>query len=575
MNRNPISNRRVWLVHAVWGLALVGLLATLAWRHSGWITGDAHTYAAMANQLAAGRWSAQGWVADQIREAYADVPAPLPGPFWNTAILPGGRLVHMVAPGYPLWLALVRRVAGPSVMLLSNHLLLALFALGLLRLLRQAWPDAPAAGRAALALAIPLLLPGVFRQFTGLWREPLFLVWLTAASLAYGRFASRATAGAAAATGFCLGAACAVKEANAIYVPVFALLMACAPGLRAGPRRWRRTGALALAGALAFAAGTWPLWAQNLHNTGCAWRSLYVARETAQYSVTRSGMGFSTGNVPDTARAYLKLLAGLPALAWPLLVLALTGVRHAWRVPVVRLWLCLGLAHLALCLQWGRADLRHTYLLVVPYGLLLAAGGRTLADALGRWRPRAGRPVAVALAPALALFVIAAGVRSWHLDAPATRRVRAVRAHMRALRAAAPAGDVLWLANKPVQQALEVYLETPCARLQELFNLDRINDWPARFARRLRGGAAICWVDQVDLDPAHQPAPDWRRADKRWLKAHFTLKPLGTVSGAAVKPLQGVPWSDVRVYGALFDDASAKPLAPVGVARGGAASSEM
>ncbi len=504
---HPCRDYRVGRAGLVSGvLALLILAASFLYtRYSAMVGGDSYTYIGYARVLAQGGASLTGPLRDLILTHMA-APAALVTPEWNTAVLPDGRWVYTVAPGYPLLLAAMLRVGGEWLMLHANILLQVLGLACICYLIATTLRGAPRAGWAGLLGMAWLLTLNVAtqHQFVMLWREPWIFLLLLLSALAYVGLDRRPEAYWV--IPFLLGLACAVKESSIVYAGWMGVALLRHPAFRSRPALWRAIGL----GILLFALGCAPLLIQNWSYTGRPWASLYVLRETSEFSLVEGGAGLSAGNFWRTLGRYLLMYR---PYRWDVGLLVLTGAWGAWthrKTPAVFLlggWLLL---HVALVLQWGNADFRHMYFANFPLVCLAAIGGHDVVERLAsgpRWGWVALPAHAAAVALAVGVAIHRQPPRAEHRAGDWRRLSAAIEQHIEP-------GSVV-LVNRRLRDVLGGYSDLHIGRLHELIHISGRE--PADLIRELaEDEVPVYFIDSPDRDPAsvvqraNLTAMDWK-----------------------------------------------------------------
>ena len=489
-----------------WQLVLLAVLAVAAYfmytRHAATISGDSYTYVKYARLLADGRGAIEGPVRELIQRHRQGEPA-LVSPVWNTVVLPDGRWVYTVAPGYPLLLAGLLRLGGEAVMLQANLFLqlatLAVFFTMLAMALRGR-PFVHAAALVGVVLLLCLNVP-TQHQFVQLWREPFMYLLLLGAAAAYLGLERQPRLYWS--IPFLLGLACATKESNVLYAGWMGVALLLHPAFRARPDRWRAIGF----GVGLFLLGCAPLLIQNWSFTGRPWTSIYVLRETSQFAASGGGAGLSIGNFPRTLGRYARMYQPYAGILLPLLACALWGGWRHRKAPATILlagWLAL---HVGLYLQWGNADFRHMYFANYPIAFFAALG---LHDVLSRvlLRPR---PLVGAYAVLLAALLAAAILRQPARPVHRARDWRQLTARI----AAAVDPDGVLLVNRPLRDLLGGYTDLGILRFHELMHAT--GQAPAELAHNIaQDDLPVFFLDAPDLDPASKlqrrdlAAMDWK-----------------------------------------------------------------
>ncbi|NCC50973.1 MAG: hypothetical protein EOM20_07120 [Spartobacteria bacterium] len=516
---------RRWMLVALSGLLLAGLLRVMVpvWQgHTGMVWGDSYTYACFARLLARGHFYFDG-PAGEAFAVVAEQGRDVRSPVWNSNILPNGRTVYTVAMGYPLFLSGMLRLGGTWLLIHANLILLTLMLLlaGLV-----VWEGLGRSRRAfivaaATMLLIPRLSATTFTQFSYLWREPLFFSCILLGCYAFLRFVRSAHSRWLFLMAFVMGYACAVKEANIIYVPWMGLLTLCSGAF------WRRTDKvrIILVCAICFFAGVAPLLIQNTISTGNPLLSAQTIRETDP-EVTSRGMGLSAANTSTTLRNYIDIYSRKSWFAWPWLLLAAAGVVLTARYPVGRLLLGLGLAHILLYCQWGNAEQRHMYWTNIPYAFfvsyaVLFACEKLCAVLTRREYIRLG-------VPTLVLAALVVMPVPWKVDKEAqAERIRYSDAHRMAVEIEKQVSpDGLLLVNRVVRDILGAYSRLHVIRLHGLLALREDGDTCAVLEEMLNKGVPIYFLDNTDKDPHHNGIVDWAFVDYENLQSRFDLRPL-------------------------------------------------
>ncbi len=478
--------------------------------------GDAHTYAGYARQLARGQTCFSGVVSRSLSDRRV-VGRAVSGPVWNTAILPDGRWVYTVAPGFPLFLAAMLRVGGSGLMLHANFPLLIAVTVAFWVLLLTSFTSR--AGRWWPAMLGALLLlsldTSTQTQFASLWREPLlFLLMLCAATV----FALRARVrGLYWILPPTLGFACAVKESYILYAAWAGVCLLLSPEFRRAPGFWKRV----IGGGMLFLVGCSPLLWQNWSHSGTPWTSLYVLRETGEFSLDAPGMGLSAGNTFNTLARYARLYR--PHVLWlaPLLAVSAWDAWQRRNLPVMRLLLGWFVLHVALHLQWGNAELRHMYFAIFPVLFAFVHGASDLLDRLAPIAPRMRDAALIAASAALTLWmplrrerVVDFRYADWN------RLVRAVSDHV-------PEGTVV-LSNRRLSDVLVAYTDWATVRTHELDSFSGGKSM-AMLRDILESGGDAVFIDCADTSPdGIRSGVDRSRQDRKQLLDSFDLAPVST-----------------------------------------------
>ncbi len=482
------------------------------------VGGDAYTYARFGRLLGSGQITIENSVADVFRNHMEPPGTPQPLT-WNTAMLPSGAWVYTVAPGFPLVLAAAYQIGGLGALMHANLLFQAGVALLFFAFLLIS-NDRPTRWLCALAgtCGFFLLDPQTQHQFISLWREPLlFLLFLGSACalVLQDRYPRCYWA-----IPFLLGYATAVKESSLLYAALLGGVLLSSPAFRAHPRVWRRV----LLGGAVFMVASAPLWLQNFYLTGRPWLSLYVARETAEYSVTDAGMGLSAGNVFHTVGRYIGLYR--PHAHWliPFIFLALLGLyrqRHTLAGRLMVAWL---IGHVALYIQWGNAEARHMYFVVFPLLFGVVHGMDGLLQRFTRYFLR-GYPlvsatvwVAVAAMNAVSLparhrpFQVAYGFGDW-------------RAVAESVQQSVP-DEALVLSNRWLRDIIGGYTSLGVTRLRTLQEGTGIP--AARIIREeVESGRVVYFLDNPDQSPrSTRLRTDLSLIDRKILEEQHDLVPV-------------------------------------------------
>ncbi len=551
------------------GALILGVLLRWYQQHSGLVTSDPYTYVMFAQSLARGEFFLTTRTAEAVAAMGATELTPV-GPVWNTSILPDGRMVFTVGISYPLWLALMLRIGGLSLCLHANYLLLGLVLLvfGLL-----VWESAGRSSRAAATAMLALLLffltsAPTLRQFTHLWREPLTYLCLLASCYSIVRFGRSGRAVWAAVAAFMMGYAVGVKEANAMYIPVLALIAFLLPRFRHYPFKVR----LILLAVVMLGVGLLPILIQNSVATGNPLLSLQSIRETREFSITDAGAGLSAGNTGETIRRYLNLYAGLMLFRWPFWLLALLGAVQSWRHPVGGMMLGILVTHLALYLQWGSAEFRHILLAHIPYCFFLAHGMAALCAIPARlWHATRRAHLAACLAWFLVLVLSALTVRSLRpLRGRAnTQSYRQFSEFSNAIAAPIPRGSVL-LVNRFAREIIATYTGVESIILPEWSHIIGDDDPLSVVRWQLAREVRVFFLDSVDRSPRNVGRVNWQSQQQALLSSSYDLHPVLTLSAAEFGMQQILGQEDVTLYEVLPWTAT-RSEAILGVPEGGAA----
>jgi len=506
------------------GLLVAGLLHVMfpVWRgHSGMVWGDSYTYACFGRVLARGHFYFDGPVGDAfslVAEQGRDVRSPV----WNSNILSNGKTVYSIAMGYPLFLSLMIRLGGTWLLMHSNLLLLLVMLLlaGLViweGLGRTGYAFAVAAGA---MLIVPRLSPATFSQFSYLWREPLFFSCILLGCYAFLRFAKSNKGRWLCLMAFVMGYACAIKEANIIYVPWMGLLVLCSRSF------WQRKDKIRiiLLCALCFLVGIAPLLIQNMIATGNPILSSQTLRATDK-EVTSKGMGLSAGNASTTLQNYLEIYSNKTWFAWPWLLAAAAGLVASLRYPLGRLLAGLALAHILLYCQWGNAEQRHMYWINFPYAFFISYGIFYVSRWGCRFIPKHHHVLSYAGVFLVALLVI--WPVPWKVDEQADReRIQYSDAHRLAVELenqVAPGS--LILANRVLRDILGAYSDLFVIRMHGLTPLREDGDICAVLEDMMQDGVPLYFLDNTDKDPHHNGVTDWALVDYELLRSRFDLLP--------------------------------------------------
>ncbi len=459
-------------------------------RFSAFLSGDAYTYVNYARLLAAGKVVIDGPIRELLDPYIKELVGAIT-PIWNTALLPDGRWVYTVAPGYPLFLAAMYRIGGQVLMVHANLVLqattLILFSLLIFQALRrERWAGWVTVTGVLFFLSLNI---GTQHQFVHLWREPWIFTLLLGAAAAFAQVERYPRLYWL--IPLLLGMACAVKESCILYAGWMGIALLLHPVFRARPQMKRDI----LLGALLFAVGCSPLLLQNWYLTGRPWTSLYVLRETSQFSLTDTGAGLSAGNMFTTLQRYLDLYRPLKHLMIPYFLLAAWGWLRYRSAPITLLMLGWFILHLVLHLQWRNADFRHMYFINFPLTFLAALGVHALLNALST---RITRIDLRALGyPALAAGMLVVIIGNQPL---AAAYGFAMRKQMAAeiVEHVDPEGIIL--ANRPLRDVLGTYSDLHVIRFHEL--LSALGLEPATLTREmLQAETPVYFTDAPDGDP--------------------------------------------------------------------------
>jgi len=325
--------------------------------------------------------------------------------------IPGAPFATHYPPAYPLFLALLSKLAPPfpqsmSLLLLANAALLGLVAWGSARFaIRQlGWPSIAATGFALVgALSLPLIQLATLIMSEVMFLALLFPLLLAAEQRAVEQQDWRRDAALGAAAG-----TLALVRAQGIVL-VFALVFVFA--MR---REWRR-GAFMLLGA-ALVLMPWQLWIA-LHDAGlpAALRGSYGSYVGwLVEGVSQGGASFVVRTVGRNVSECTAILAdrfapwSIGRLRWipiglTISLLALGATRLSRRAPITTAFLG---GYVIVTLAWPYAPWRFVWG-IWPFVLLLAVEG---ALAIVHWTP--GRPLGVAVRHAMraALLFVGLGV---------------------------------------------------------------------------------------------------------------------------------------------------------------------
>ena len=515
------NNRVLSLVLSILLVAGLSSVVVISWQqHSGMVIADPYSYVSYAQLLSSGRFYLEGEIAQATR-AFADGEAQVLGPVWNTSVLADGRTVFSIAPGYPLWLALMLKAGGTWLGLHANILLLTIVMLLIVLCLWEGC-DRSFAGLAAGALAcllLPRTSPATFLQFTYPWREALFYTCLAGAAWSLIRFSKSARPAWIALLAFCLGYAFAIKESNLLYAPVYGLVLLALPAFRRFRPKWK----LVAVGLLFVLIGAAPLLIQNALTTGNPLVSLQTLRETSEFSVNSAGHGLSLGNVSWVVKKYVTIYSQLPLFDWKLQVLALIGIALTVKRPVGQIFLGIGLLHFGLYSMFGNAEYRHMFLAHIPYSVFLGAGIVLLIDRVvacsGKYREKIQWLCMIPLVVLVCLPL----KDVLKPDKPYEMTYRQAQALARDVTSPLPKKSVL-LTNRILRDVLGSYArDAGIIRLHDLVridpekNVDRVLSW---FGEQ---GVSVYFLDNPDLDPKHYGLVDWAKIDTKWLKRNHTL----------------------------------------------------
>jgi hypothetical protein len=496
------------------------------------ITADPYAYLLFAQELAEGHLHFSGVLAETIAE-FAENEEMVRGPIWNTNVLPGGKTVFTVAIGYPLVLALALKIGGIWLYTHINIFLMGLVLGLLLWVCWEGWGRSQASlitGMTACLLFLHSHAP-TFIQFSNPWREPLSYICVLGGVYGALRFFAGGRLLFLAAAGLCLGYAGAVKEANAIYGLCLGVYLLCSPSWRQHPQKFR---ALLLFG-LCGIAGVSPLLLQNLSVMGNPLLSLQFGRAMSHYSLVEPGHGVSTGNLGNTLIRYFIIYREYWMFWIPCLLLGAYGLIRSWRRPAGKMLFWLVVVHLALYLQWGNADFRHSFFLHLPFAVFFAAG---LTDVIQRLsgRIRMLEPYA-AWCVAVPLFVIALWPSPWaHQLGERQRELRFREAAGIAEAVCRQTGDeAVILSNRKLRDVLGVYGGISSVRLHDLAWFHPRGEVRPVLERLLFSGTEVYFLDNKDQDPKNAGRIDWSKQDGELVRDSFDLVPAFTLESPAVR----------------------------------------
>ena len=509
-------------------LLLFGLASVFSgvWmEHSGMVVADPYSYVSYARLLSEGRFHLDGGVAQATR-AFSDGAVRVLGPVWNTSVLPDGRTVFGIAPGFPLWLALMLKLGGTWLCLHANILLLGL-VMALIVLCFWEGFDRSLAGLAAGAVAcllLPRTAPATFLQFTYPWREALFYTCLVGAAYALIRFSKSGRLVWIGLLSFFLGYAFAIKESNLLYTPVYGLVLLILPAFRRYRPKWK----VFAVGLLFAVIGASPLLVQNALTTGNPLVSLQTLRETSEFSVNSAGHGLSLGNVSWVVKKYVAIYSLLPLFDWKFLAVALAGIAWTLKRPVGWIFLGVGLLHFGFYSMFGNAEYRHMFLAHIPYSVFLGAGIVLTIDRLaalcGKYAEKLRWLCMIPLVALVCLPVNGMLKPDKHYE----MTYRQAGALTREVTALLPKRSIL-LTNRILRDVLGSYAsDMEVIRLHDLVSVDpekdmgRVLDW-------FHGqGVSLYFLDNPDLDPKHYGLVDWERIDWNQLKGRCNLRAVRT-----------------------------------------------
>lgn len=539
--------------------ACISLFSLMLQHRTAAITADPYTYLQFAETLADGSFQLQGPLAEAIREFHV-APAEEQdvarlGPVWNTNVLPDGRTVYTVAMGYPLFLSSMLRVGGTWLYTHANLMLLGFL---LFLLFFCVWEGL---GRDLFALitagmACLLLMrshPPSFLQFSHPWREPLFYCCILGGMASLQVFNRKPRLWLVPAAGFLLGYACAIKEPNAMYGMVIGVYFLLTSGFRGSPQKVRLLLLFGLCGVI----GASPILLQNWMSSGNPFRSLQVARATADLMTPGGGSGLSPAHVVETFSRYVTIYRGYAMFWWPCMLVVLLGALTARRRPLVRM--CVGLitVHLALYLQWGNADVRHMYFGHIPYVILLAIGLVWFCRQLSRKITALRRfEHGIALLP---LLLLTLWPSPWKA-VPTDERAFAYRegaALIQKLGQELPENSIL-LSNRTLRDVIGIYSRLPVVRLHDLAGIHPEGDVKGVIEWLRAQGHVPLFLDNTDQDPQNVDRVDWSVEDQETLYEHYDLNPAWhldcnewKLTGVTDKPeltaYRVEPWARTRV----------------------------
>lgn len=541
------------------GYACISLFSLMVQHRTAAISADPYTYLQFAQTLADGSFQVQGPLAEAVREFHV-IPAEgekaaRPGPVWNTNVLPDGRTVYTVAMGYPLFLSNMLRFGGTWLYTHANLILLG-FLLFLLFFCVWEGLDRDLFGVIAAGMACILLIrshPPSFLQFSHPWREPLFYCCILGGVASLQVFNRKPRLWLVPAAGFLLGYACAIKEPNAIYGMVIGVYFLLTSGFRGSQHKVRLVLLFGLCGVL----GASPILFQNWVASGNPFRSLQVARATANLMTPGGGSGLSPAHIGETVSRYVTLYRDYAMFWWPCMLVVLLGAVSAWRRPFIRMCIGLIIVHLALYLQWGNADFRHMYFGHIPYVILLAVGlvwcCRQLArniNALQRFE------YGMTLLP---LLLLALWPSPWKAVS-ADERAFAYRegaALIQKLGQELPEKPLL-LSNRTLRDVIGIYSRLPVVRLHDLAGIHPEGDVKAVLEWLRDRGHTVVFLDNTDQDPQNVDRVDWSIEDQETLYEFYDLNPAWqlnreewSLAGLTDKPeltaYEVEPWTRTRV----------------------------
>jgi hypothetical protein len=207
---------------------LGGLLHTalpMLRTYTGVVWGDAYTYVTTARHLARGHIYLDGPLADLLA-AQERPDQNVWEPIWNHSIRPNGKTVSTHVVGLSSFF-IGRITDGWDLAFCACEPVSSLDLHGLTALVIWEGLDRSRSG-AMIGALVGLLMPwtqlSTFAQFAYLWREPLFYNCLMIGCYAFLRFLHTRHLRWLPILGFVLGYACAIKEANAIYLAAFGTL---------------------------------------------------------------------------------------------------------------------------------------------------------------------------------------------------------------------------------------------------------------------------------------------------------------------------------------------------------------
>lgn len=481
-------------------------------------------------------------------KAYSDPLA------WITTAreFPAGLRNSSLPLGYPAFLWLAMKLAGPYYVFLANLPVLALLVWLVGKLAEAAARETePAEAGPAIAIAAAALLLGFDAELlvymTNPYRDPLSYVFLVSSLLALLRYVASPGRGRGrlALSGFLLGLAYCVREPSLVALgPMF--LLGLAGERKAGRAAVIRSSFAFGAGLL---AGALPLLYQTLVLRG------QVA--VSPYSVSQGRLlpGLHLVAFPTTVPKAARYLAG--SSGWVSLFLFATGVAFAVRRRN-RAAACLALLTAVYaafyCFYW-QFTRRYFFSAVITAAPVVAFGayGAITTALRAAGRPRLALPLFRWIALGLALFT---GLRLLAIGgSPREFRAAQARQFVRTIEQNVPAGSVV-LSERELCLVIRTFTDIQSYPLDQIIT-EASSDWPQvrdRIEALRAEGRSIFFMKTVppgeadkdetllrcwyDLEPvAHFPAEEYR------------LERLNHGNPASL--FRVVPWSKVETSHAL------------------------